>query len=112
MNTFQVILATNGSWTFAGFLYEDIQWASSSTLIGFNAGDLERFYTLSDFLSVDDILNLETGSNVDIPGTYIFRVDSSEVIFPSVGTYHKSLVERGSEYVYEGTVCNAHKSNV
>jgi hypothetical protein len=59
--------------TFVMFLYEDIQWGDSDTSIGFNAGDGERFFTLM----TAGVLDLESSSNVGIPGTFLFRVDQS-----------------------------------
>ena len=38
-NTFQVIIASDGSRAFVRFNYEDIQWGGSNTLIGVSAGD-------------------------------------------------------------------------
>ena len=85
MNTFQVVLATDGSRTFVAFLYEDIQWSGIffSTTIGFNAGDGVRSFTLPESLTAEGVLNLENTSNVGIPGVYIFRVDQNEVETPS-----------------------------
>ncbi len=82
VNTFQAVLATDGNQTFVAFLYEDIQWGSSDTTIGFNAGDQVRSFTLPESGAVDDVLNLESTSNVGIPGTYIFRVDGDEIVLP------------------------------
>lgn len=77
-----MVLATDGSKTFAAFLYEDIQWGSSSASIGFNAGDQVRAFGLAP----EEVLNLETSSNVDIPGVYTFRVDQDAIVLPSVGS--------------------------
>ena len=53
------------------FLYHDIQW-SSGTTIGFNAGDGVNYYTVPESLSTDGVLNLDSTSNVGIPGMYIY----------------------------------------
>ena len=78
MNTFQAVIASDGSRTYVLFIYDDIQWPSIGTLtiIGFNAGDGVRSYTLP----VQDVLNLENESNVGRPGTFIFRVDQEFVV--------------------------------
>ena len=62
------------------FLYEDIQWATTNTSIGFNAGDGIRGYNLN--ISSEDLLDLESRSNVgpDYPGVFLFRVDQDTVI--------------------------------
>ena len=45
VNTFQVILASDGRLTFVRFIYGDIQWGGSDTLIGVSAGDRINFIT-------------------------------------------------------------------
>ena len=77
MNTFQVVLATDGEKTFVTFLYEDIQWGDAETTIGFNAGDQLQAITPPESLTTEGVLNLENTTNVGIPGVYIFRVDQS-----------------------------------
>ena len=79
MNTLQAILATDGNQTFVMFLYEDIQWGSAETTIGFNAGDRFQSITLPESLTTEGVLNLDITSNVGIPGVYVFRVDQSIV---------------------------------
>ena len=63
------------------FLYHDIQWGEDTSTIGFNAGDGIRSFTLSDRHTASD-LNLDSSSNVGIPGAFFFRVDQDEVILP------------------------------
>ena len=77
VNTFQAVLATDGSSTYVLFLYEDIQWGDTSTSIGFNAGDNLRFFNLDTSTIPGGILNIENSSNVGVPGRYIFRVDQN-----------------------------------
>ena len=77
MNTFQAVLATDGAMTFVMFLYEDIQWGSAQTTIGFNAGDRSQSITLPESLTTEGVLNLENTTNVGFPGVYIFRVDQN-----------------------------------
>ena len=45
VNTFQVIIVSDGTQTFVRFNYGDIQWGGSSTLIGVSAGDQHNFIT-------------------------------------------------------------------
>ena len=77
MNTFQAVLATDGTMTYVMFLYEDIEWGSNQTTIGFNAGDRFQSITLPESLTTEGVLNLENTTNVGIPGVYIFRVDQN-----------------------------------
>ena len=71
-NTFQVILATNGSRSFVGFIYGDIQW-TRNVVIGFNAGDGGGYYSP---LSGRDAQGMGQETNVMIPGVYVYRTDS------------------------------------
>lgn len=71
-NTFQAILATNGSHSFAGFIYRDIQWGETVE-IGFNAGDGRGYYSP---LTLADALGEGRESNVMVPGVYMYRTDS------------------------------------
>ena len=59
VNTFQVVIASDGFRTFVRFSYGDIQWGGSSTLIGVSAGDGFNFIThpaslSSNITSIDD----------------------------------------------------------
>ena len=76
VNTFQAVLATDGTQTYVMFLYQDIQW-SSATSIGLNAGDGFNFVTVPESLTVEGVLNLTNTSNVGLPGVYIYRVDQT-----------------------------------
>ena len=81
VNTFQAVLATDGNITFVMFLYNDIQWSSGYTTTGFNAGDGVHYYTVPESLTADDILNLDSTSNVGIPGMYTYRVDQEPCMY-------------------------------
>ena len=87
-NTFQAVVATDGSATYVMFLYEDMQWATVNTTIGFNAGDGIRSNNLNISVELEDLLDLESRSNVgpDYPGMFLFRVDQSTIIGNSVST--------------------------
>ena len=92
-NTLQVVIATDGSRTFVLFLYENILWSSTNlqtvffngvshnTTIGFNAGDGVRSFTLPLSVLATDI---ETTSNIGVPGTYVFRVDQENITQPTI----------------------------
>ena len=87
MNTFQAVLTTDGFQTYVMFLYRDIQWGSSNTTVGFNAGDGIRGYNLPEASTTAGILNLESTSNHVTAGAYYFRVDNA-VIEPSTGMFY------------------------
>ena len=87
MNTFQAVLATDEIHTFVLFLYEDIQWGSASTSVGFNPGDGMRGFNLPDASTDTGTLDLEQTSNVapEYPGLYLFRVDLVVILEPGQG---------------------------
>lgn len=51
VNTFQVVLVSDGDRSFVRFNYGDIQWGGRNTLIGISAGDGFRYITYSPSLS-------------------------------------------------------------
>ena len=69
VNTFQVVIASDGTWTFVRFSYGDIQWGGHTTLIGVSAGDRVNFVThpASKTSSVLLLYNTTT--------TYMYRVN-------------------------------------
>ena len=80
-------MATNGNSSFALFLYLDdgIQWTTGDTLsglggieaqVGFNAGDDINYYTVCGSMT-PSIADIETTSNVGIPGMYILELNSN-----------------------------------
>ncbi|XP_053307396.1 alpha-tectorin-like [Spea bombifrons] len=79
-NTFQVVLTTDGNFTFVLFNYIDINWPQNATskeqsaLAGLNSGSSRGFYELPQSLT-SDILNLPQTSNVNVPGRWAFKVD-------------------------------------
>ena len=82
-NTFQVVIATDRQQTFVFFIYGDIQWGDDAN-IGFNAGDGVRFFMLPGALTNQSV-NVEDGSNVDVRGLYIYRVDLPSILDPNDG---------------------------
>jgi hypothetical protein len=77
-NIYQAVIATDVERTFVLLIYESIEdIVEESAIIGFNAGDGCRFFSLPESSSREAILNLENTSNVGIQGTYIFRADQA-----------------------------------
>ena len=81
VNTFQTVLATDGSATYVMFLYRDIQ-GSINTKVGFNAGDGIRSFNLLESSTNEG--GLDTTSNVgpECAGVYFFRVDGQNIMEP------------------------------
>lgn len=93
VNTFQIVLITDGLRSFTIFNYETIEWttgrhASSggdssgrggiAAQAGFNAGDGWRYFNIPGSRT-DDIAGIANTTNVGIPGCWVFRIDNNNV---------------------------------
>ena len=83
LNTFQIVLATDESRSFVFFLYNDLQWNSSIftdsyAQAGFNAGDGVNFMMLK-YSRTANITLLVNESNVNVPGLFAFRIDTTDI---------------------------------
>ena len=87
-NTFQVVIASNGSMTFVLFNYGDIQWGGVNTMIGVSAGDRVNFFIHPVSFTTRVLLLDNT--------TVTYRVDS-ELISGAPYMYYTILVR--SEYL-------------
>ena len=76
--------------TFVFFIYGDIQWGSGAN-IGFGAGDGTRSFMNPGALT-NQVLNIDEGSNVNMKGVYIYRVDLCSVLGPKDGEKPKLLL--------------------
>ncbi|CAC5420802.1 Sushi, nidogen and EGF-like domain-containing protein 1,Alpha-tectorin [Mytilus coruscus] len=90
--TFQCVLVTNGKHSFTIFLYNKIEWTtgtasfgnSSTRLggtaaqVGFDAGDGFNFYAIEASRTAS-VINVTRMSNIDNPGKFIFRVDTTKI---------------------------------
>ena len=86
------MLATDGLKSFAIFLYADgeIQWTTGDASggsrglggtpahAGYNAGDGIRFALLPES-DTPEIINIDTTSNVGVPGVWMFEVDEENI---------------------------------
>ena len=92
-NTFQCVLATNGTKSYVIFLYADLQWAAPNQCngngvctpianpaqAGFSAGDGMRYFGVNGS-GTDAVVSLNSTSNVGLPGVWIFQVDGDQVL--------------------------------
>jgi len=90
VNTFQLVMATDGSTSFAMFLYPEdgIQWirgtgknrnsADARAQAGIMFLLQDGAYTLLPFSGHDQIANVASWSNTDKPGLFLFRVGRIE----------------------------------
>jgi len=102
LNTFQVVLTTDGVQSFVIFHYLDngMQWEAgdadggvggfiplggtgTSAAAGFDAGDSVNFSTVTGSLMPGIAAILHNGSNISVPGQWVFQVNTS-VIPPPV----------------------------
>ncbi|XP_053908613.1 sushi, nidogen and EGF-like domain-containing protein 1 [Cuculus canorus] len=88
VNTFQAVLATDGTASYVMFNYGDLQWTTGianhgnahsglgglPAQAGFNSGDDVHFFNLPGSRT-PEVLNISRRSNVGVPGRWIFRVD-------------------------------------
>ena len=72
VNTFQVVVVSDGTRSFVRFSYGDIQWGGSMTLIGISAGDRVNFITHPASLNSSVLLLDNT--------TTIYKIDSKFAI--------------------------------
>ncbi|KFQ12806.1 Sushi, nidogen and EGF-like domain-containing protein 1, partial [Leptosomus discolor] len=94
VNTFQIVLITDGKLSFTIFNYESITWTTgmhassggdfaglggiAAQVSGFNAGDGKRYFNIPGSRT-DDIADVEMTTNVGIPGRWVFRIDDAQV---------------------------------
>ncbi|XP_006790497.1 sushi, nidogen and EGF-like domain-containing protein 1 isoform X1 [Neolamprologus brichardi] len=93
VNTFQVVLITDGELSFTIFQYNNITWttgmhaSSGGNLVGlggiaaqagFNAGDGKRYFNIPGSRTAD-VVNVEGTTNVGFPGRWVFRIDDANV---------------------------------
>ena len=90
VNTFQAVIVADQQMTFVFFIYGDIQWGDRAS-IGFNAGDGTR-PSMNPLALRRQALNIDEGSNVNVTGLYIYRVDLCSVLGPSDGEKPKLLL--------------------
>ena len=97
--TFQVVLATDGDRTYVIFLYADggIQFSGSGghhAQVGISVGDMKETHPDS---GTPDIIRVATGSNVNVPGKYIYRIDMKPSEYMNMVSYcYRSLNDLNS----------------
>ncbi|XP_034862593.1 sushi, nidogen and EGF-like domain-containing protein 1 isoform X4 [Mirounga leonina] len=93
VNTFQTVLITDGKFSFTIFNYESITWTTGThassggnttglggiaAQAGFNAGDGRRYFSIPGSRTAD-MAEVETTTNVGVPGRWAFRIDDAQV---------------------------------
>ena len=101
-NTFQCVLATNGTVSYAMFLYVDghMQWTAYDTdtkgqaTMGFESEKRSNTFYTSD-ADKDHVNDIDLTSNSGTPGLWIFMDDGLQILQPTTGIYYmqyKSLM--------------------
>uniref|UniRef100_A0A1X7UL16 Sushi domain-containing protein n=1 Tax=Amphimedon queenslandica TaxID=400682 RepID=A0A1X7UL16_AMPQE len=94
LNTFQCVLATDGSRSYVLFLYLDdgINWVTgdasggsngfggTEAYVGFNSGGENSTYFAVEGARTPAVVNIETTSNVRVAGLWIFQVNGDNII--------------------------------
>ncbi|XP_062583134.1 protein mesh-like [Saccostrea cucullata] len=114
-NTFQAVLITNGQHSFAIFNYANIEWTTGTgsggdkdtglggkpAQAGFNAGDGKLFYAVNGS-QTPDIITVNEKTNVNVPGKFVFRIDSSKVITGGCNTKGTMIISPRSGPMFGG----------
>ncbi|XP_042555612.1 sushi, nidogen and EGF-like domain-containing protein 1 [Dipodomys spectabilis] len=93
INTFQTVLITDGKFSFTIFNYDSITWTTGThassggdaaglggiaAQAGFNAGDGQRYFNIPGSRTAD-MADVESTTNVGVPGRWAFRIDDAQV---------------------------------
>ncbi|NXJ78918.1 TECTA protein, partial [Trogon melanurus] len=92
VNTFQAVLITDGTSSFAIFNYHEISWTTGTASggdpltglggvmaqAGFNGGNITNFFSIPSSRT-PDVVNIEETTNVNIPGRWVFKIDGREI---------------------------------
>ncbi|XP_048368680.1 alpha-tectorin isoform X2 [Sphaerodactylus townsendi] len=118
VNTFQAVLTSDGTSSFAMFNYEEINWTTGTASggdpltglggvmaqSGFNGGNNTNYFSIPGSRTTE-IVNIEETTNVNLPGRWVFRIDGRE-IDPANGCSARGQFLRQGEIFWENTNCS------
>ncbi|CAL8305053.1 alpha-tectorin [Gadus morhua] len=118
VNTFQCVLVSDGATSFSIFNYGEVLWSTgtasggdpltglggTTAQSGFNGGDIGHFFNLPGSRS-NDVVNIEQTTNVNVPGRWVFRVDT-ELIDPANGCSYNGRFYRRGEIFWLSDQCS------
>nr|XP_020648218.1 alpha-tectorin [Pogona vitticeps] len=118
VNTFQALLITDGTNSFAMFNYEEINWTTGTASggdpltglggvmaqAGFNGGNSTNYFSIPGSRT-PDIVNIEDTTNVNVPGRWVFKIDGRE-IDPANGCSFRGQFLRQGEIFWENANCS------
>lgn len=86
-NTFQVVIAANDEYSFIIYNYDSLTWPNrkieKDTQAGYYLAALGEFMNLNESI-LNDVTAFAKGSNCDVNGKYIFRLNHSGNTFLSM----------------------------
>ncbi|KAA0724912.1 Alpha-tectorin Precursor [Triplophysa tibetana] len=77
-SSFQVVLISDGYLSFVLMNYEDVAPTADLVLAGYDTVNSARYFVIPDSSDGNSIPNLKNSSNVNVPGRWVFRVDSEQ----------------------------------
>ena len=83
-----MVIAADQQMTFVFFVYGDIQWGDGAEI---RIVDVYRSFMVPGS-GTNQVLNIDEGSNVNVTGMYIYRVDLCSVLGPRDGETSKLLL--------------------
>ncbi|XP_071031171.1 alpha-tectorin [Oncorhynchus clarkii lewisi] len=118
VNTFQVVLISDGLSCFSMFNYGEINWSTgtasggdpltglggSTAQSGFNGGEIGNFLNLPGSRS-NAVVEIERTTNVNLPGRWVFRVDTA-LIDPANGCSYNGRFYRRGEIFWLSDQCS------
>uniref|UniRef100_A0A8C7E2J2 Alpha-tectorin n=1 Tax=Naja naja TaxID=35670 RepID=A0A8C7E2J2_NAJNA len=118
VNTFQALLISDGTSSFAMFNYEEINWTTGTASggdpltglggvmaqAGFNGGNSTNYFSIPGSRT-PDIVNIEETTNVNVPGCWVFKIDGRE-IDPANGCSFRGQFLRQGEIFWESVNCS------
>ncbi|KAM9299510.1 alpha-tectorin-like [Gastrophryne carolinensis] len=116
-NTFQAVLTTDGFKYLAIFNYKDIQWTTGTASdgdpdtglggipaqAGINGGNSTNYLVIPGS-QTNDVLKIQSTTNVDYPGRWVFLVDKLEV--PGGCRIEAKFAKEGEEF-YKESCCKS-----
>ena len=121
--TYQTILVSNGIQSFAIFNYNELKYTVGTAAceahaqVGFNAGDGKRFYIVPSSNTAGIAQAALLGSNVGIPGKWMFSIDGSDIwegcnSRGSLELYPRKVLYFGQEVITIGGPCFSNISEI
>lgn len=100
-NTYQVILATDGSSSYFIFNFEKLDLVENYAVVGINYGS--GFLSLIKLTSNVTNADLYKFSNCGNPGRWIYKVDSNEILSPNLTNIQRNVEKSSKSFNFIGS---------